>query len=153
MGSAVSFFTTMLRPASCARSSGSVIDVFHFQARQMIGHHVARFREPEQGDLRQDLSLEGNGIGQHHVEGRQAVGGDDEQMLGVHVVNIAHLSLVDFLETAQLRVSNSGADCENCSMCGRASDCYHYWPKVGDCGGPDEIGQREWLGKVNFSVL
>jgi hypothetical protein len=24
--------------------------------------------------------------------------------------------------------------------------------KVGDCGGADGIGQREWLGRANFSV-
>ena len=62
--------------------------------------------------------LKRNGVGQHHVERRQPVGGDDEQMIGIDIVNVAHLPLVNPAQTADLRLSNNGGDCENGSMYG-----------------------------------
>ncbi len=71
------------------------------QTREMIRDDVRGLREPEQGNLSEDFALEGYGVGQHHIESGQAVAGDDQQMLGIHVVDVTHLSLVNFLETAQ----------------------------------------------------
>src|SRR5258706_12799522 len=70
----------------------------------MIGHHVLGLRKPEQGDLREHFALERDGIRQHDVESRQAIGRDDEQMLGIHIVDIAHLALVNLLQAAKLRL-------------------------------------------------
>src|SRR5690625_2891287 len=42
----------------------------------------------------QDFTLAGNGIGQHHVKGRQAVAGHTQQALVIHGVKVAHLALV-----------------------------------------------------------
>ena len=101
---ALSFFTTMARPASCARSCASATTSSTFRVGEMIGDHVPRLREPEQRDLREHLALERDGVRQHDVESRQAIGGDDQQMLGIHVVDIAHLALVNLLQTAQMRL-------------------------------------------------
>ena len=54
--------------------------------------------------LRQHLSLERDGIGQYDVERRQTVGGDDEQMIRIDVVDVAHFSLMDLLEAADARL-------------------------------------------------
>ncbi len=66
----------------------------------MVRRHMAGFRKPEQRDLRQHPSFEGNRVGQNNVERRQAVGGDNQQMLGVHIVDVTHFSLMNFFKGA-----------------------------------------------------
>ena len=48
-------------------------------------------------DLRQHATLAGNRVGHHHVEGAQAIGGDDQHVLLVDRVDVAHLALMDAL--------------------------------------------------------
>ena len=126
--------------------------VLQSQAGQVIGHDVASLREPEQRDSRQDLALERDGIGQYDVEGRQTVGGDDEQMIRIDVVDVPHFSLMDLLEAADARLEQGRCLRELFHVC----TCFRLLPlkgaKVGDCGGTDGIGQREWLGRANFSA-
>ena len=70
--------TITARPASSARSSASCTTLRELAAGEMIRHQVRGAREPEIGDAVQHPPLVGNRIGQHHVERRQPVGGDDE---------------------------------------------------------------------------
>ena len=70
----------------------------------MVGNHVAGLRKPEQRNLREHFALEGDRIRQNDVECRQAIRRDDQQMLRIHIVNVAHLSLMNLLETAQARL-------------------------------------------------
>src|ERR1700689_467976 len=72
--------------------------------REMVGCDVSCPCKPEQRDLGQYLALEGNRIRQHHVERRESIRGDDEQMLIIYIVDITHLSLVHFFEAAQARL-------------------------------------------------
>jgi hypothetical protein len=62
---------------------------------QLVGHHVAELAEPEIRHLVQHPSLVRDGIGQHHVESRQAVAGDDQHLVGAHGIDVAHLALAD----------------------------------------------------------
>ncbi len=60
-------------------------------------HHVVcddrtRPVEPERGDLRQDLPLVGDAGSEHVVEGRNAIGCDDEELVA-EIVDVADLSL------------------------------------------------------------
>jgi hypothetical protein len=41
-------------------------------------------------------------LGQNHVEGRKAVAGDYQQVIGVDLVDIADLAAMEELELAQL---------------------------------------------------
>ena len=52
----------------------------HVDTGEVVGHQVCGLAEPEIGDLAQHLALAGNRVGQHHIEGRQAVGGDHQQV-------------------------------------------------------------------------
>ena len=57
----------------------------------VVGHDVGQLFEPEQRNLGEDLSLVRNGRGQHDVEGRETVGGDNQQLVAelVDVANFA----------------------------------------------------------------
>ncbi len=69
-------------------------------------------------------ALEGNGIGQNHVECRQPVGGDDQQVLIVDIVDITHLALVNLFETVA-DASQKAVPNANTVPCESARDCYH----------------------------
>ena len=73
---------------------------------EVIRHDVARAREPEVGNARQNAALAGDRVGQHHVERAQAVGGDDQHVPVVarDRVDVAHLALVDAREAVQVRL-------------------------------------------------
>ena len=58
----------------------------------MIGDDRPRAFEPERGDLREDLALVGNARAEHVVEGRDAIGRDDQQAIA-EIVDVADLSL------------------------------------------------------------
>ena len=70
------------------------------RAVSWFGTKRARFLEPELGDLGEHLPLEGDGIGQHDVERREAIRRDDEQMIGIDVVDVSHLALVNLAQAA-----------------------------------------------------
>ena len=58
----------------------------------MVGHNVAQELEPEERNLGQHAPLMRDAGGQHIVEGRDAVGGHEEQTIRVEVVHIADFS-------------------------------------------------------------
>ena len=45
----------------------------------MVGHDAVQLIEPEERELREHFAFVGDGRGQDHVEGREAVGGHDQQ--------------------------------------------------------------------------
>ena len=104
--------------------------------------HVASFREPEQRDLRENLPFERDGVRQHDVKGRQSIGGDYQQMLGIRIVDVTDLSLVNFLQAAQSRLEKR-CRLRNLLHACAASRLLPLWWKAGDCGGTRWIGQRE----------
>src|SRR6266849_8021013 len=57
----------------------------------MIGEDVFQKIEPEERKLRQDAPFVGNGSEHDDVEGREAVGGHDEQVVA-QVIDVAHLA-------------------------------------------------------------
>jgi hypothetical protein len=54
---------------------------------------VAEFLEPEIGDSRQYFALARNRVGQDDVEGREAIGRNDQQLVGVDRVDVANFAL------------------------------------------------------------
>src|ERR1700681_2787250 len=65
---------------------------FHIVRDHMVGHEVAEEIEPEEGNLGQYASLMWNASGQHIVESRDAIGGNEEKMLTVEIVHIPDLT-------------------------------------------------------------
>ncbi len=57
--------------------------------------------EPEVRDAVEDAALARNRVRQDHIEGRQAVGGDDQQAVLVNGVDIAHLAAMDALKARE----------------------------------------------------
>jgi hypothetical protein len=61
----------------------------------MVGDQVAGAFEPEVGNRGQDRALARNRRRQHHVESREPVGGDDQQVVFADPVDVAHLAAID----------------------------------------------------------
>src|SRR6266540_1972325 len=59
-----------------ARNIGRIDDL-----KEVIGHDIAGQLEPEGGELREDEALIGDADGEDDVEGGNAVGGDDEEVV------------------------------------------------------------------------
>jgi hypothetical protein len=57
----------------------------------VIGDRAFEALEPEQRELIQDPALVGDPLGQHHVEGGEAIRGDDQEF-GAEIVDIAYLA-------------------------------------------------------------
>ena len=66
------------------------VGVVH-DADEVVGDDVTRLLEPESGELSENKPLIGDAGGQDDVEGGDAVGGDDEQLVA-QVVDVAHLA-------------------------------------------------------------
>ena len=58
------------------------------------GHPV----EPEGRELRQNLPLARNAVRQNAIEGGDTVGGNDQKMIAVDLVDIPHLALAEKFE-------------------------------------------------------
>ena len=93
-GSALSFLTTMARPATWSRSVGGH-HRFRRDVERLVGHDGFQLVEPEGRHAGQHFALAGNRRRHHHVEGRQAVGGDDQQLVVADGVDVAHLAAVN----------------------------------------------------------
>ena len=65
--------------------------VSEIRREKVMRRDVLEHLEPERADLRQDASLVRNAVGHHHVVGADAVGCDDEQVLG-QFVDVSHLA-------------------------------------------------------------
>jgi hypothetical protein len=70
---------------------------------EMVRHDVPGACEPEIRDLREHAALAGNRVGHHDIEGTQAIGSDDQHVLLVDRVDVAHLALMDALQTGNVR--------------------------------------------------
>ena len=79
MGSAFRRRATTLRPCTCARSAASGSTCASGSIQQVVRDDVPVRANQKFEMLLRIAPLAGNGIRQDHVEGRQAVGGDDEQ--------------------------------------------------------------------------
>ena len=84
--------TTMTRPSRSRLSSPSAAPGGDLQADQVARRHPGQLLHPEGGDGGEDPPLVGDGLGHHHVEGRHAVGRDEQQVLVVQLVDVAHLA-------------------------------------------------------------
>ena len=81
-----------------------------FGGDQVIGDDVAQEIEPEKRHLRQDAALAGDTLRQDAVERRDAVGGDDEQVV-TDAVNVTHFASRDEFDTSHFgwgRLSTCG---------------------------------------------
>jgi hypothetical protein len=65
---------------------------FGVDAGQLVGYHVGQLAEPEIGHGGQHRALARDRVGQDHVEGGEAVGGDDQQLVVADGVDVAHLA-------------------------------------------------------------
>ena len=63
----------------------------HLGGDQVVRDHVLKQPEPEERELREDRALVRDAGGQHHVEGADAVGGDDQEAVA-EVVDVPHLA-------------------------------------------------------------
>ena len=72
-----------------------VEDIAQVHLAEMVGNQVLRLVKPEVGDPRQQLALAGYRVGHDHVEGGDAVGGDEQQVAIVDLVDVAHLAAGD----------------------------------------------------------
>ena len=66
--------------------------LIHISRNQMVRNDVGEVIEPEQGDLAQDVSLVRDSRGQNVIEGGNAVGGNEEQLLVAYAVDVPHLA-------------------------------------------------------------
>ena len=62
------------------------------QFGELVGDHVLQPVKPEIGDRCEDLALFRDGIGQDAIEGGDAIGGHDQHVLRVDVIDVAHLA-------------------------------------------------------------
>ena len=72
-----------------------VDDVVHGQGRQLIVDDIGHHAEPEQGYLCQYLALARHRVRHDDVKRRQAIGGDDQQVLVVDAVDVADFAASD----------------------------------------------------------
>jgi hypothetical protein len=103
----------MLRGLSAAAMSGITQDLGQVAVGQMVGDLVVELAEPEVGNPGQDLALARDRVGQHHVEGRQAIGGDDQQALVIDGVDVADLALVQQFQGRNGVMAHGGGYNEN----------------------------------------
>ena len=108
--------TTIERPASCAALVGVRARVLDLESRSDGSATMcAGLLEPELGDLGEHCALERDRIGQHDIERRQPIGGDDEHMVRIDIVDVPHLALVDLFQAADASLEQR-RDCESGSM-------------------------------------
>jgi hypothetical protein len=74
------------------------------QVGQVIGYDVRGAREPELRDLVQHAALARYRIGQHDIECRQPIGGDDQHMIVIQRVQVAHLAAMQARQAGQFGV-------------------------------------------------
>jgi hypothetical protein len=79
-------------------------DIGEREVGQVVRHQVRRARKPEVGHPGEHLALARDRLRQHHVEGGEPVGGDDEHVRIVDAVDVAHLAAVDERQVLQVRL-------------------------------------------------
>ena len=71
------------------------------------GTTSASFSKPEQRKLGEDASLVGNRRGKDDVEGRKAVGRDDQQAIAAELIDVADLSASAEFESGEICLRNN----------------------------------------------
>ena len=61
----------------------------------VMRHHAFELPEPVGADLGQHCALHRNGLGHHHIEGADAVGGEQEHAVLADGIDVAHLAAPD----------------------------------------------------------
>ena len=94
---------------------GSVVLQFrrilgHIGGGQVIGNRSFQEVEPEQRKLGEHPSLLGNAGCQHIVERRNAIGGNEQQVIGIDVVDIADLAAGMKLKFRKIGLKKNAAD-------------------------------------------
>ena len=69
---------------------------------EMVGHDIGEVIEPEHRNLVQYASLMRDAGGQNVVEGRNAVGRDEKQLLVANAVHVSHLAAGVKLEVGEV---------------------------------------------------
>ena len=90
----------------------------HIDAGEVVGHQVRGLGEPEVRDLAEHFALAGDRIGKHHVEGRQTVGSDHQQVVprrsaggqpfARNVENITHLAAMAQGQAGEIGLQQRG---------------------------------------------
>ena len=94
--------TSSERPASSGSRapSGKSLEL---RRDHVVAHDVARQREPVQRERREHAALVGDRRRQDDVEGRDAVGGDEQQAVVAGVVDLPHLAGGEVVERERAR--------------------------------------------------
>ena len=74
----------------------------HVGGDQVVGDDVLQEIEPEQGELGQHAALLRDAGGQHIVEGGDAVGGDEEQMIVTDQIKVADFPAGEKLQAGKI---------------------------------------------------
>ena len=77
----------------------------------VVGDDIGQLLKPEVADLREHDALVGDRRGQDHVERREAVGGDDKQLAGAVLVDVANLAARDELPLRLARLIENRHSC------------------------------------------
>jgi hypothetical protein len=80
-------------------------NVVDLGADEMVRDDVLQVVQPEQRHLRQHLALAGDGCREDHIEGRQPVGGNDQQLVP-EIIDVTHLAAVRQPEPSDVRLEN-----------------------------------------------
>ena len=91
-------------PLNCLRVAGYV------GSHQMVGDKVLEKVEPEQGDLGEDAALMRDAGRQYIVERGDAVGGDEEQVVAVEVVDVANFAAGEEFEICVAGFKKNGVE-------------------------------------------
>ena len=75
---------------------------------QMVEHEFFQEIKPEQGELREHSPFMRDARGQHIVERRNAVGGDEQQAFVIHAIDVAHLAAGVKLQVGEIGLQENG---------------------------------------------
>ena len=79
-------------------------------AANVIANNMRGAAKPEIRDLLQHLALAGNGIGQDHIESAEPIGRDDQQVVVIDGVDVAHLATMKQRQRAHSGLKDSSGD-------------------------------------------
>ena len=92
--------TSMARPSSCGGVRGELAGEI-LRGDHVMRNDVRELLEPEKRKLRQHAALIGNRRGENDVEGREPVGGDDQQAIA-ELVDVANLAAAAKLQSGKI---------------------------------------------------
>ena len=100
------------RPAAHGGAILRVVEhAFGIDARQVVGDDAPQPGEPEIRHGGQYGALAGDRVRKDHVEGRQPVGGDDQQVPVVHAVDVPDLAAMQPLEAREAGFEQRFGEC------------------------------------------